>query len=216
MVHIARGDLGPAEIVLRQGLAYEHDGAGTERFPGSGLHWLLGLTRLALGDIDGARQRFDRELASGSRGLFANEFAMDACDGHGFALLQAGDREGARAMFRRALERYPDHARSWLGLADACLRDGRIDEAEEAMTRATRAIEELKRHGRHTEAQITLAFSEVVAGFPTAATATLARLLDEAPPGPAGWTLPVEPWLAPLRGEPSLREVLGKLTSRAE
>jgi DNA-binding winged helix-turn-helix (wHTH) protein/tetratricopeptide (TPR) repeat protein len=216
MVHVARGDFGPAEIVLRQGLAWEHDAAGSERFPGSGLHWLLGMVRLALGDADGARQQFDREIDSAGRGLFANEFAMDACNGLGFVLLQSGDRAGARAMFKKALERFPDHARSWLGLAHACLGDGRIDDAEAAMTRATRAIDEMRKHGRATEAQLTLAFSEVVAGFPSAAMTTLARMLDDAPSGATGWSLPVEPWLAPLRSDDRLKTLLARLAARAE
>jgi DNA-binding winged helix-turn-helix (wHTH) protein/tetratricopeptide (TPR) repeat protein len=216
MVHVARGDFGPAEIVLRQGLAWDHDAAVSERFPGSGLHWLLGMVRLALGDVDGAQQQFEREIQAAGRGLFANEFAMDACNGLGFARLTAGDRAGARGMFRKALERYPDHARAWLGLADACLRDGLIDDAEAAMTRATHAIEELKKHGRATEAQMTLACSEIVAGFPSAAAATLSRMLDEAPPGSAGWTLPVEPWIAPIRGDQGIRAVLSRLSLRAD
>jgi DNA-binding winged helix-turn-helix (wHTH) protein/TolB-like protein len=216
MVHVARGDFGPAEIVLRQGLAWEHDAAGTERFPGSGLHWLLGMVKLAIGDLDAARQQFDREIAAPARGLLANEFAMDACNGLGFVRLQAGDRAGAAAMFRKALERYPDHARSWLGLAQASLADGCIDEAEAAMTRASRAIEELKKNGRATEAQMTLAFSEVVAGFPSAAVSTLSRMLDDAASGSAGWTLPIEPWLAPLRGDERIKSLLARVSGRAE
>ena len=216
MVHVARGDFGPAEIVLRQGLAWEHDAAGSERFPGSGLHWLLGMVRLALGDAEGARQQFEREIASPGRGLFANEFAMDACNGLGFVCLQAGDRTGARAMFKKALERFPDHARSWLGLAHACLADGRIDDAEAAMTRATRAIDEMRRNGRATEAQITLAFSEVVAGFPSAAVSTLSRMLDDASSDATGWTLPIEPWLAPLRGDERVKGLLSRVAARAE
>src|SRR4030095_8096781 len=52
MVHIARGDLGLAESTLRQGITFERaEPGGAERGPGSGLHWLLGLTRLAPGDI---------------------------------------------------------------------------------------------------------------------------------------------------------------------
>jgi DNA-binding winged helix-turn-helix (wHTH) protein/tetratricopeptide (TPR) repeat protein len=216
MVHVARGDLGPAEIILRQGLTFEPDASGSERFPGHGLHWLLGLIRLASGDVDGACARFDRELATTGRGLFGNEFAMDACDGAGFARLAAGDAAGARVMFRRALERYPEHARSWLGLADAALRDGLISEAETAMTKAAGAIEELKANGRATEALLMLAYSEVVAGFGTAAVATLTRMLEQAPPGPAGWSLPVEPWLATLRGDGSCRDVLLTLARRAD
>jgi hypothetical protein len=63
---------------------------------------------------------------------------------------------------------------------------------------------------------MTLACSEIVAGFPSAAAATLSRMLDEAPPGSAGWTLPVEPWIAPIRGDQGIRAVLSRLSLRAD
>jgi DNA-binding winged helix-turn-helix (wHTH) protein/tetratricopeptide (TPR) repeat protein len=216
MVHVARGDLGLAESVLRQGITFERPGAGrAERFPGSGLHWLLGLTRLASGDVDEARREFDRELALASGGIFADEFAMDAFDGHGFALIDAGDLRGAAAMFKRALERYPEHARSWLGLAAVHARQRRHKDAAAATTRALKAIDELRTNGRNTEAAMAAAFAQVQSGRATDACATLGRLLAEAPPGFAGWTLPVEPVLASLRGEPSFRALLGTLAERA-
>jgi len=216
MVHIARGDLGLAESTLRQGMTFERgDPGGAERFPGSGLHWLLGLTRLASGDIDEARREFDRELALSTRGIFSNEFAMDAYDGHGFALIDAGDLAAAAAMFQRALERYPDHARSWLGLAAVHHRMKRHKDAAAATTRAVKAIGELRANGRVTEAALAAAFADVQSGRPVQAFATLERLLSEAPPGFAGWTLPVEPFLAPLRGEPQFRSLLAALADRA-
>ncbi len=216
MVHVARGDLGLAENVLRQGLSFERERtAGAERFPGSGLHWLLGLIRLASGDVDGARVEFDRELAQGTRGIYANEFAMDAFDGHGYALLQAGDPAGAAMMFERALERYPDHARSWLGLVAVRQRQQRVTDAEQAMTRARKAMDELRAHGRSGEATMAAAFSQVLSDRLPEAVLTLEELLSDAPPGFAGWTMPVEPFLTPLRGDASFRRVLTILSERA-
>ena len=67
MVHVARGDLSAAEQLLRQGVPLQdrQDGSA-ERYPGRGLHWLLGLLRLAVGDTQDARVEFDRELMSGT------------------------------------------------------------------------------------------------------------------------------------------------------
>ena len=216
MVHVSRGDLGPAESVLRQGLSFERErSAGAERFPGSGLHWLLGLIHLASGDVDGARGEFDRELALGTRGIYGNEFAMDAFDGHGYALLHAEDPKAAAGMFERALERYPDHARSWLGLAAACQQQKRATDAAQALTRATKAIAELGAHGRGGEAAMATAFTQVLSGRTRDAVLTLEELLSDAPPGFAGWTMPVEPFLAPLRTDASFRRVLTILSERA-
>src|SRR5204863_821002 len=79
MVYIARGDLPRAEQVLRRGAPLQDREQGTaERFPGRGLHWLLGLTRLALGDTKDATAEFDRELASDGREVYAAEFVMNA------------------------------------------------------------------------------------------------------------------------------------------
>jgi hypothetical protein len=44
---------------------------------------------------------------------------VDACDGLAFARLQTGDAAGAAAMFRQARPRFPRHARSLIGLAEA-------------------------------------------------------------------------------------------------
>jgi tetratricopeptide (TPR) repeat protein len=106
MVHVARGDLARAREVLRAGAALtDRPSAGAGRFPANGLHWLLGLVELAAGDASAAIREFDRELAQAGRSLFADEFAMDACDGLAFARLQTGDAEGAAAMFEQALTR---------------------------------------------------------------------------------------------------------------
>lgn len=216
MVHVARGDLEIAEHALRQGLLFEDDPtAGVERFPGRGLHWLLGVTRLAQGDPSAARVEFDRELSSKRRGLYADEFAMDASDGHGFALLDAGDPKGAAAMFENALDRYPDHARSLLGQAEALRRSGLKDQADASIAHALRAIDELRQHGRQTEAAMATAIRFALAGQSAKSIGTLDDLLRSAPPGFAGWTIPVEPAFATLKLLPSFAPVLKRLADRA-
>ena len=215
MVHIARGDLARAMATLDTGLAQMDGGQGPRRFPASGLHWLRGLVCLSQGDAVGACSAFDRELASTGGHLFADEFAMDACDGHGFARLAAGDASGAAAMFTQALTRMPRHAKSMVGLADASARLGNRDRAAALLADASTAINDLIQGERHAEAAMARAYSLVVGNDQVAAVQTLLTLLEQAPPGPAGWTLPVEPWLASLRSTPAGRTLMAVLASRA-
>lgn len=216
MVHIARGHLGAAEDLLRRGAPLQDREQGlADRFPGKGLHWLLGLTRLSSGDRAEARVEFDRELASGASRVYGAEFVMNACDGHGFACLAEGDADGALAMFGQALENFRDHARSLLGVAAACGLKGLVAEREAAIAHATRAIGELSSSGRAAEAAMATAFLHVVGGRPAEATGTLERLLVAAPAGFAGWTIPIEPFFVPLRADASFQVVLGRLSGRA-
>lgn len=118
MVHIARNDLAAADAILAEGLETQRLTA-SDRLPGRGLHWLRGLIAFRRGEIASARRLFDAELAADGDDLFAAEFAMDAESARGFLALEEGDAAGAVARFTRALERVPDHARSWAGLAAA-------------------------------------------------------------------------------------------------
>jgi TolB-like protein len=215
MVEVARGDLDRAQRTLETGAAADAGRTADARFPSAGLHWLLGLIHLSRGDIAEADAAFDRELARGGRDLFAAEFAMDACSGLGFARLAAGDEAGAIAMFERALEHVPGHARSLLGLADATRRQGRRAAADEVMGRARAAMDELRSHDRHTEASLALACTHALCGRPVEAILSLEELLAQAPPGPAGWTIPVEPLMQPLRSEPGFESVFARLAARA-
>jgi tetratricopeptide (TPR) repeat protein len=140
---------------------------------------------------------------------------MDAYDGHGFVCLAAGDFAGAESMFEKALERYPDHARSLIGLSKAFAGRGRHDAAQSALDRAWRARDELRDNGRTAEAAMATAFAHVVAGRSDETLATLTALLIDAPPGFAGWTVPIEPLLAELKSQPRFRAVLSKLAERA-
>jgi DNA-binding winged helix-turn-helix (wHTH) protein/tetratricopeptide (TPR) repeat protein len=216
MVHVARRELAIAEEILRQGIAVRQRAATTaDRFPANGLHWMLGLIRLAEGDASGARAEFDRELkAPGSR-MYGPEYAMDAYDGHGFVCLAARDFAGAVAMFGKALEQYPDHARSFIGLSKAHAGRGHHDAAQAALGRAWRALDELRENGRTAEAAMATAFAHTVAGRGDEAIATLSQLMADAPPGFGGWTIPVEPLLTDLESRPAFRTVLARLAERA-
>ena len=147
--------------------------------------------------------------------MYAAEYAMDAYDGHGFACLVSGDAVGAEAMFAKALAIYPDHARSLVGLADACRRRGDRRASDEAIEHAWRAIQELKESGRTSEAAMATSFGQMLTDRADAAAATLMQLLEDAPPGFAGWTIPIEPLLGGLQALPAYRNILRRLAERA-
>jgi DNA-binding winged helix-turn-helix (wHTH) protein/tetratricopeptide (TPR) repeat protein len=216
MVHIARGALERAESVLREGaLVQDHQADRRQRYPAKGLHWLLGLVRLAAGDVDEAAREFDREITAGAAQLYAAEFTMNACDGAGFAMLRADRPADAEKMFRGALEHYPEHARSLVGLAAALKQQGRDDDAGAALGRAGGAIAALRKGGRGGEARLAESFVLAVQDREDEAVAAVHRVLDEAEMPFTGWTIPIEPLLAPLARVPGFREALKRLADRA-
>jgi tetratricopeptide (TPR) repeat protein len=216
MVHVARGHLGQAENVLRRGVAVQERQSGrAERFPALGLHWLLGLTRLAQGDIADALAEFEHELRLAEpKRLYGREFAMNAHHGRGLSLIAAERFPDACEAFRRALDLYQDHGPSHLGLAHAAftLNDERV--ATAARANVDQAISTLTR-SRPIEAAILRAKALVADGSADAAVQTLDRLFNDAPPGFAGWTLPIEPFLSQLTAHQGFAATLRRLAERA-
>ncbi len=216
MVHIARGTLDRAESVLREGtIVQDRQGNLRQRYPAKGLHWLLGLVRLARHDAAEARAEFEREIAGGPSQLYAAEFAMNAHDGAGFAALQTGAASDAVASFQRALDLFPDHARSLVGLGAALDASGDRPGAADAFNRSTTAIDALRRGGRPTEAALAEAFHHAVNGRPEPAIEGLAALVAEPEVPFTGWTIPIEPLFEPLRQLPAFQQVLATLADRA-
>jgi DNA-binding winged helix-turn-helix (wHTH) protein/tetratricopeptide (TPR) repeat protein len=216
MVHIARGTLDRAESTLREGtIVQDRQAHLKQRYPAKGLHWLLGLVRLARGDAPDALLEFDREIASGPGQLYAPEFAMNAHDGAGFAHLAMDDAGAAVSRFKQALDLFPEHARSLVGLGAALVADGETVAADSAFARASQAIEALRRGGRGGEAALAEAFHHAVRGRPVDALGTLDRLLEKAELSFAGWTIPVEPLLERIRGAAGFQTVLTRLSERA-
>lgn len=216
MVHIARGSLDSAESVLREGaLVQDRQAHLRQRYPARGLHWLLGLVRLARGDAAEARAEFDREIAGGTGQLYAAEFVMNACDGAGFACLRTGDADQAARHFTRALELFPDHARSHVGLGVALAAAGRRQESKGAFDGAATAVASLRRGGRESEAALAEAALAAATGQADRAVAALAALAGRSEPPFAGWTIPIDPLLDPLRSRPDFQPILTGLARRA-
>ena len=187
MVHVARGRLTDAERVLRHGAAIQDRQIGRgERYPALGLHWLLGLVRLAQDDVEDALAEFEREreLAEPHR-LYGREYAMDAAIGRGAALLRARRRDEAVSSFRDALALFPDHPLAHLGLAVAGHAGFEPVEAALRILDRTKPIEAALVRSQMLAAQ----------GRAPAAAGVLAGAIRGAPPGFAGWTVPVEPFL---------------------
>ena len=216
MVHIARGALERADSVLREGAVVQDlQSDRRQRYPAKGLHWLLGLVRLAAGDVEEAEREFERELCAGDGQLYAAEFTMNACDGLGFVLLQTGRHANAAVMFRRALQHYPDHARSLVGSATALRVVGDHDAAQAALRQAMSAVDALRRGGRAGEGRLAEAFVLAADNKPDQSIAAMHRLLDEAELPFTGWTIPIEPLLIPFRSTAPFRELLRRLAERA-
>ena len=216
MVHVARGRLSEAETVLRQGAAVQDRQLGRGgRYPALGLHWLLGLVRLAQDDIDEAIVELDREhaLAEPHR-LYGREYAMYACHGRGAALLRDDRAADAIASFHRALELYPHHAASHLGLALALRATGSPVSAEATAARAEDALVMLART-RPVEAALVRSQLLTVREDAGAALVALEGVLREAAPGFAAWTLPVEPFLRELQPSKGFTAILAQLAERA-
>jgi DNA-binding winged helix-turn-helix (wHTH) protein/tetratricopeptide (TPR) repeat protein len=216
MVHIARGHLDRAEPVLREGtIVQDRQADRKQRYPAKGLHWLLGLVRLASGDTNEAQREFQRELTSGTGQLYAAEFAMNAHDGAGFAFLRAGEAAAAVEQFGRALELFPEHARSLVGLGGALAAARDTAGANAAFNRTTAAIEALRRGGRSSEATLAEAMLHAVRGDTGRALQSLTMLLDRPDMPFSGWTIPIEPLLQTARKHPDFDRVGERLAERA-
>ncbi|MEZ5319934.1 MAG: winged helix-turn-helix domain-containing protein [Vicinamibacterales bacterium] len=216
MIDIARGDLTAARRVLDAGLAWRRvETRGDERFPSRGLHWLIGLVHLAEDRLDEAERAFEAERrAPGSR-LFADEFVAGAFEGLGMVRLAWQDAAGANEAFTSALDRAPGHPPALIGRALARRALGDDARATEDLDRAREAIGMLREAGRVADAAIAEAQALASEGQIESALDALRDLLASAPPGHAGWMIPVDPLLAAVRRRSGYRGVAARVADRA-
>jgi DNA-binding winged helix-turn-helix (wHTH) protein/tetratricopeptide (TPR) repeat protein len=216
MVHVARGHLREAETVLRQGAAVQDRQISRgDRYPALGLHWLLGLVRLAQDDVVEALEEFEREqqFAKPHR-LYGREYEMNSWFCRGACLLRLDRIESAADAFRRALALYPDHAQSSLGYLVAQRALGSHDAADTTWQKVRGIVDTL---GATRPIEAAMARSHMLAIEDRAgdADAVLCNAFDDAPPGFAGWTLPVEPLLPQLARGNVFTSALSRLSERA-
>ena len=216
MLHVARGHLEGAESILGEGSVVQDRQRGRrERYPALGLHWLRALIRLAADDVPGALERFDDELALADVGrLYGREYTMLARHGRGMALIRAGRLDEAAHELGLALALYPDHVQSHLAMALLHQRRSAPQLAEAALARAD-AVSPVLDRSRPVEAAVVRAARHVVAGRLSDASQTLAAMLKGAPPGFAGWAIPVEPLFRDLVQDQSFTAVSELLAARA-
>ena len=214
-VYIARGDFDAADALLAEGLEVQKK-SPTDRLPGRGLRWLRGLIAFQRGDTAAARAELDAELSADGQDLFADEFAVDALTAHGFIELEEKRPAEAAAFFERALERVPDHARAWIGLAQARRRSG--DEAGEAdaRRRGEQGRRDLEKHGRAGESATAGVLGFLLDGDINDACALATQYFGTTTPSMVLATLPSEPWIRPFVKDPRVAAVLKQLADRAQ
>jgi DNA-binding winged helix-turn-helix (wHTH) protein len=200
-VHVARQSLDEAERELVAGCAAIAGAGPDARLSGVALEWLLGLIRLSRGDAAGAREHFDRELASEGGGhLYARECCANVWYAIGAMRWRDGDRDGAREAFAQALTRVEGHGLASVGLM--------VTGAEDAAPPASAA-----RAKSAVDVAIGWAVALTGAGRRAEAAAAVDSALSKAAAGNAGWIVPVEPLLQ--AGGPEWEPVLARLRSRA-
>jgi DNA-binding winged helix-turn-helix (wHTH) protein len=199
-VFIARQAFDTALEELRRGCASQ-DAQRTEggRFKAVGLHLLHGLVLAARGNEEGALEQFACELEFEADGqLYARECSANTWYAIGAIHLRNGRRADADAAFREALNRVPGHplAAALCG-ADVSGAESRLagmNNVDLAMANAAALI----LNGKHE-----------------LAARVCGEALAHAEAGPAGWLLPVDPLLNPLRHPDVWARTLAMLRDRA-
>lgn len=214
-VLVARGHVAAAEQALTSALA-QGSLPQVGHAPVPGLAWLLGLIHLAQGRSAAASAAFERELALVDPNRpFGREYAMQAHLGYGLVLLTSRRAFDALSELGAALALYPEHGASNLATAAALVGLGDRSRAASHLASADEVIPVLEQH-RPLEAAMVRAQRQAVTGHPDAALERLQQLLREAPPGSAGWTIPIDPLLGSIRTRPGYAALLDALAARAE
>jgi DNA-binding winged helix-turn-helix (wHTH) protein/Flp pilus assembly protein TadD len=201
-VFVARGALAQAERAIDAAIAMLAGETTTpERFSVVALYWLKGLLLDSRGEDDDAVAMFEREIALESRGqLYARECCANAWYAIGASRLRRGDRAGARAAFEQTIARVPRHPMAHTGLA---------------LSAGATTSEALDAPSSSMDVAVARAALRVAADDVSGAVAIVSAALAAAPPGNAGWLLPIEPLLDVGRAHDAWAPVLAALSARA-
>jgi len=210
-VHVARQAFVEAERELNAGIAGQVGQVGrvgqvgvsgsSSRFSSVALHWLRGLIHLARGEDDEALRSFEQELALESSGqLYARECCANTWYAIGALRLRQGRSDDARSAFEQAIQRVSRHLLAHIG-SDA------VDHGLFDFTRPAGPIS--------IDAAIAMAAALVRAGRHADAAREIGDALTTAPPGNAGWLLPIEPLLQVTAHPDIWAPALARLRTRA-
>jgi DNA-binding winged helix-turn-helix (wHTH) protein/Tfp pilus assembly protein PilF len=207
-VHVARNVLDEAERELDVGIGVQDRQGEHARFSGVGLHWLRGLVHLSRGSEGRALDDFNAELASESAGhLYGRECCANAWYAIGALHLRQNRLADARLAFQRAIERVAVHPLAHIALAALSEAGGTV------------ASPPADGGGRGRTGLVDAAISRAAVlslrGDHAAAAETVHSALAVAPPGGAGWLLPVEPLLYAAAHPQAWAPALERLRGRA-
>jgi tetratricopeptide (TPR) repeat protein len=207
-VHVARQAFDEAERELDAGItSLESEQTGPSRFSSVALHWLRGLLHLMRGDERRALASLEHELSFESSGqLYARECCANTWYAIGAVHARKQRRHEAVAAFEQALSRVPRHPLAHLGLG--------ILKAGAPMPDAV-GVSAPSFGGPSFEAAVGQAAVLVMAGDPHDAMRLVDHALSVAPPGNAGWNIPVEPMLNVASATETWAPVLARLRTRA-
>ena len=232
-VQVGRQAIGDAERELRAGIsAQEQAASAPSRFSGVALHWLLGLIHLSRGQFDEARESFDRELAhEGGGHLYARECCANTWYAIGALEWRRGRKAEAGAAFEEALQRLPLHPMAAVGLAGvrgagalaglpgSSGMPSTTSSAAPSTTSPTTSSTTAAAPGGNVVDQAIARATWLVTSHGPGGGADAARLVEralvEAPPGSAGWLLPLEPLLHVTALPEPWAAALARLRNRA-
>jgi len=200
-------------------LSSEHGSNRPTRFSAVGLHWLNGLLCLARGADVEALASFERELALEASGhLYARECGANTSYAIGACHLRRGETSAARAAFEQAMARVPAHpmVRAGLVIGSAGLKTGGSISQETGGSVESGAADLQVGPPSSVDHAFARAAWLVARGDAPTAAAIVDAALASAPPGNAGWTLPVEPLLDAMRHREIWEPTLTRVRMRAE
>lgn len=200
-VFVARGRLVEAEREVDAALALGRAAGTVAPLSTVALHWLKGLLLLARGREAEASDAFQRELALEDSGhLYARECSANAWYALGVCRLRSGDRLAAHAAFEQAIARVPRHPMAHAGIA---------------LVTGTAAPDIANTAQATVDVALARAGVYVAAGEVANAVQCVSTALAAAPPGNAGWLLPIEPLLNVRLHPPAWATELATLCARA-